>query len=110
MKQLTVGIIDYGVGNHASVLNAARSLGYLATVSHNVDVLYERDVLLMPGVGSFSVAMQGLESYGLVNFLKQWANEGKPLIGICLGMQLLATTGNEGGRTLGLNILPGEVD
>lgn len=109
MMQRTVGIIDNGVGNHASVVHAVKLLGYVATVSRDVEVLGECDVLILPGVGSFSVAMEGLERLGFVGFLKRWAYEANPLIGICLGMQMLATTGSEGGVTPGLDLLPGEV-
>jgi imidazole glycerol-phosphate synthase subunit HisH len=109
MIQRTVGIIDYGVGNHASVVQAVKTLGYLATVSNDVDTLSKCDVLILPGVGSFTVAMTGLERFGFINFLRRWAYEAHPMIGICLGMQLLATTGTEGGITAGLNLLPGEV-
>ena len=65
--------------------------------------------MVLPGVGSFSVAIERLERLGFVSFLKDWVQKEKPLIGICLGMHLLAGSGTEGGMTPGLNLLPGEV-
>jgi len=109
MTQLNIGIINYGVGNHSSVANAIKSLGHLVTLSNKISELKKCDTLVLPGVGSFSVAMKGLENFGLIEFIKNWAHEDKRLIGICLGMQVLATSGTEGGFCNGLGLLPGEV-
>ncbi len=109
MRQRNIGIINYGVGNHSSVVHAIKSLGYRATLSNDINELKNFDTLLLPGVGSFSVAMQGLERFGLTGFLQNWAYKKKQLIGICLGMQVLATSGTEGGFRKGLDLLPGEV-
>lgn len=109
MSQILIGVVDYGVGNHASVTNALRNLGFKVRVSCNIEELSQVDLLLLPGVGAFSAAMAGLHERGLVSFLRGYANEGRPLIGICLGMQLLATTSYEFGETAGLNLIPGEI-
>lgn len=110
MIQKNIGIINYGVGNHSSVINTVKSLGHLVTLSSKINELDKCEILLLPGVGSFSVAMNGLEKFALINFIKNWAKEKKPIIGICLGMQVMATTGTEGGICDGLDILPGEVN
>ena len=107
MTQRSIGIIDYGVGNHASVFHAVKSLGYMTTISNKIEELEKCDALILPGVGSFSVAMEGLERFGFVDFLRQWSHDANPLIGICLGMQIFATTSTEGGLTPGLDLLPG---
>ena len=109
MSQLNIGIINYGVGNHLSVVRAIKSLGYRASLTNNINELKKLDSILLPGVGSFSVAMHGLKKYRLLDFIQNWAHKKKQLIGICLGMQLLATKGTEGGVHEGLNLLPGEV-
>lgn len=109
MKTLTIGIVDYGVGNHASVWRALSSLGYRCRVSENPQVLSATDLLLLPGVGAFPAAMAALHRCNLVEYLQQQAHQGKPTIGICLGMQLLADGSTEYGFTAGLGLIPGQV-
>jgi glutamine amidotransferase len=105
----TVGIVDYGVGNHASVRYALLKLGYRCRVSADVDVLGGCDVLLLPGVGAFPPAMKALRVRGLDRFLVDSVGSGVPLVGVCLGMQLLAQFSEEGELTPGLGLLPGSV-
>ena len=88
--RLTVGIVDYEVGNHTSVLRCVRELGFRARISSQPDQLDQADVLLLPGVGAFPTAMERLHASGLVGYLQRAAQLGRPLIGICLGMQLLS--------------------
>lgn len=107
---LTVGIVDYGVGNHTSVLRCVRQLGFRARISSHQDQLDQADVLLLPGVGAFPTAMERLHASGLVVYLQQAAKLGRPLIGICLGMQLLTESSTELGFTLGLGLIPGAVE
>ena len=108
-RRLTVGIVDYGVGNHASVVRSVRQIGFRARVSIEPDQLDLADVLLLPGVGAFPTAMERLHATGLVEYLQRAAQLGRPLIGICLGMQLLAESSTELGFTLGLGLIPGAV-
>jgi len=105
-----VGVVDYGVGNHTSVLRCVRRLGFRARISSQPDQLDQADVLLLPGVGAFPTAMERLHATGLVGYLQRAAQLGRPLIGICLGMQLLAESSTELGFTPGLGLIPGAVE
>ncbi len=105
----TIGIVDYGVGNQASVWRALHNLGYRCRVSSDPAVLDATDVILLPGVGAFPAAMEQLHKHDLVGFLQERARAGKPFIGLCLGMQLLAEVSHELGTTAGLGLIPGEV-
>lgn len=109
MSYVTVGIVDYGLGNHASVIHSLRDLDFRVRVSADPEVLDETDVLILPGVGAFPAAMQALHQRGLVSYLQQQAREQRPLIGICLGMQLLTSASHEFQYTAGLDLIPGEV-
>lgn len=109
MSRLTVGVVDYGVGNLASVRCALHCLDYRCRVSRERNLLSEADVLLLPGVGAFPTAMQALHDYDLVDFLQVQARAGKPIVGICLGMQLLADESTEIQLTAGLGLIPGTV-
>lgn len=109
MKRRTIGIVDYGVGNHASVWRALNGLGYRCRVSADFDVLNETDLLVLPGVGAFGTAMADLHRHNLVGYLREQSRLGKPIIGLCLGMQLLADASLEHGLTAGLGLIPGQV-
>ncbi|WP_051556383.1 imidazole glycerol phosphate synthase subunit HisH [Alkalihalobacterium bogoriense] len=104
-----IGIIDYGMGNLHSVSKALERLNVSYFVSEKVDELKKADGLILPGVGSFKDAMAILQQDGLADFIVQWATSGKPLLGICLGMQLLFEESEENGVTKGLRLLPGSV-
>lgn len=105
-KEITV--VDYGAGNIGSVLNMIRRAGGVASASGSAEVLAQAEKLLLPGVGSFDNAVQKLEQSGLVEVLRERAGAGVPLLGICLGMQLLSHCSEEG--TLpGLGLVPGRV-
>lgn len=110
MSVITVGIVDYGIGNHASVSHTMRELGYRVRIGHSAEVLDTVDVLLLPGVGAFPPAMQAIVARGLNIYLKEQVRQQRPLVGICLGVQLLATEGHElGHNTAGLDLIPGKV-
>lgn len=109
MNERTVAVIDYGVGNLSSVCRTLNKLGYRTRVSREFDVLDRADLLLLPGVGAFPVAMTALHRYDLVEYLQRTARQGRPIVGICLGMQLFADSSTEHGNTAGLGIIPGEV-
>jgi glutamine amidotransferase len=104
-----IGIVDYDVGNHASVTRAFQAIGYRCCTSRDATELSGTDLLVLPGVGAFPAAMSALHASGLVGFVQNWAQGGRPLIGLCLGMQLLADQSLEQGVTPGLGLIPGEV-
>jgi len=110
VKQLrTVGVVDYGVGNHSSVWRTLHALGYRCRVTSDTEVLDSTDLILLPGVGAFPPAIEAIETRGLSEYLRAWARGGKPLLGICLGMQLMADASSEFGQTAGLGLIPGKV-
>jgi glutamine amidotransferase len=106
---VTVGIVDYGVGNLTSVWRALHSLGFRSRISDEPAVLDAVDLLLLPGVGAFPAAMDALHRRGLVDYLQAQGRLGRPMVGICLGMQLLAEVSHEHGVTAGLGLVPGKV-
>ncbi len=100
-----IGIVDYGMGNLFSVSKALERLGADYLISASKHELLQADGLILPGVGSFRDAMERLP----VETIKEFAASGKPLLGICLGMQLLFEQSEENGPTKGLGLLPGSV-
>ena len=104
-----VGIIDYGVGNLFSLCSSFQAIGQKAFVSGDPAELAKADRLVLPGVGAFEDAAKKLRESGLNGFVRQQAEAGKPLLGICLGMQLLFEKGYEYGIHDGLGLLKGEV-
>lgn len=109
MTRRTIGIIDYGVSNLTSVWRVLHSLGYRCRVSSDHDVLGKTDLLLLPGVGALPAAMAALHQHGLVEYLQDQARQGRPIVGICLGMQLLADLSTEHRVTAALGLIPGQV-
>lgn len=109
MKRRTIGIVDYGVGNQASVWRSLHLLGYRCRVSSDPGTLSETDLLLLPGVGAFPAAMAALHRHQLIGYLQEQARAGKPLLGLCLGMQLMADASSEHRLTAGLGLIPGQV-
>ena len=104
-----IGIVDYGVGNLYSLTCALRALDVEVTVSREPETLQKADSLILPGVGAFAGAMEKLKASGLDQVVTEQAKAGVPLLGICLGMQLLFAESLEFGRHSGLNLLPGQV-
>ncbi len=104
-----IGIVDYNMGNLASVINAFKKVGADVQLESNPAKLDEYDKLILPGVGAFGDAMDHLKANGMDIAVKTFASSGKPLLGICLGMQLLFDSSEEFGSTQGLGLIPGEV-
>lgn len=104
-----IGIVDYNMGNLASVINAFSIMGVKAVLERNPEKLKDYDKLILPGVGAFGDAMEHLEANGMDIAIKDYAKSGKPLLGICLGMQLLFNSSKEFGTTEGLGLIDGEV-
>lgn len=105
---MKVGVVDYQMGNLASVSKALERVGADVRVSEDSGVLEERDLMVLPGVGNFAAGMARIHQRGLAEVVSSWAAAGRPLVGICLGMQLLFERSEEG-DTEGLGILPGDV-
>jgi glutamine amidotransferase len=108
-RHVTVGVVDYGAGNLASVARALVGLGYRCRVGRDIETLAAADLMILPGVGAFPAAMEALHRHRLVEFVQAQARRGQPLLGICLGMQLLAQSSTEHRLTAGLGLIPGEV-
>ena len=104
-----ISIVNYGLGNLHSVQKAAAFVGGDAVVTDDPQVILKSDKLILPGVGAFPDGMKGLESRNLIPVVKEFALSGKPLLGICLGMQLLFEESEEQGLYRGLGLLAGEV-
>ncbi len=105
-----VTIVDYGMGNLGSVRNALAYIGVAACIEQSPEKIASSDRIILPGVGSFARAMSNLRSSGLVEALNHAAlTRKRPVLGICLGMQLLAEVGTEDGINKGLGWIPGEV-
>ncbi|MBE1444277.1 imidazole glycerol phosphate synthase subunit HisH [Paenibacillus sp. OAS669] len=104
-----IAIIDYGMGNLHSVSKAVERLGYEAVITSDEQQIMAADGAILPGVGAFGDAMEHLRESQLDGVVKRYAESGKPLLGICLGMQLLFSRSEEHGSHEGLNLLPGSV-
>jgi imidazole glycerol-phosphate synthase subunit HisH len=105
----SVGVVDYGMGNRRSVQKALERVGARATVTHAHDELNACDGLVIPGVGAFPLAIRNLRALGLDELLRGRASQRTPVLGVCLGMQLLFEVSDELGRTEGLALIEGAV-
>lgn len=106
---MAIGIIDYGMGNLQSVKNALAFIGVDSFIASDIETLSTADKIILPGVGAFKDAIDLLREKSLDIFLEQCKDEGKPVLGICLGMQLLFDSSTEFGDHKGLGLIPGEV-
>lgn len=104
-----IAVVDYGSGNLFSIGQALRHLGAAYEITADADHIAAAERVILPGVGAFGHAMDGLRSRGLVDPVRAVAQGGTPLLGICVGMQLLADRSEEFGRHDGLGLIPGTV-
>lgn len=104
-----LAIIDYGMGNINSLSQALKRMGQTFEVTSDPAKLVEAKALILPGVGAFGDAMYELEARSIARVIRHEVQMGKPILGICLGMQLLFTSSEEHGYYQGLNLLPGHV-
>ena len=104
-----VAVIDYGMGNRRSVQKALEHVGARAAITRDHDELRAADGLVLPGVGAFPRGMRNLVDLGLAELIAERVAHGVPLLGICLGMQLLFDSSEEMGGAAGLGLIPGEV-
>lgn len=107
MKKIV--IVDYGLGNLYSIEQACIHVGFSPIISGNEADIIDADYLILPGVGAFGVAMQSLKETGLIDPIKAYAKSGKPLMGVCLGMQLLFNESEEFGNHQGLGFIEGKI-
>jgi glutamine amidotransferase len=103
-----ITIIDYGMGNIGSIKNMIKKVGYECEITSDIEIICKAEKLILPGVGKFDKAMSNLNELNLIEIIRQKANDGIPLLGICLGMQLLAY-GSDEGIEKGLGLIPGFV-
>ena len=104
-----IGIVDYNMGNLRSVYNAFEKIGKKVSIVKKASKLKEYDKIILPGVGAFGDAMSSLKEGGMKEAVLEFADSKKPLLGICLGMQLLFDKSYEFGETEGLGLIEGEV-
>lgn len=104
-----ITIVDYGIGNIFSVTRAFQRCGADVLLTDKPEDVLAASSLVLPGVGAFSNGMNGLRERGLVDPLRAYAASGKPLLGICLGMQMLFSESTEFGKQNGLNIIEGKI-
>ena len=106
---MKVIIIDYGLSNLLSVKRAVEYCGYEAEISYDPEVIKNAECLILPGVGAFSKGMEQLRDLGLDNIIREHVEAGKSFLGICLGMQMMFSSSEEGGLHEGLDLISGTV-
>lgn len=104
-----IAVVDYGVGNLFSLVSSLKAVGADASVTGDANVLRKADKIILPGVGAFGDAAAKLRATGLDRIIIEEAKGGKPLLGICLGMQLLLERSFEYGEHLGLGLIEGDI-
>ena len=110
MKKTKIAIIDYSVGNTQSVFNAINTLGYEVIITNQKKFIDNADIIVLPGVGAFKSCIDNIKQFGLDEILnEQVLKRGKPILGICVGMQLMATRSFENGEHYGFDWIPGDV-
>lgn len=104
-----IAIIDYGAGNLRSVVNAFIKLGYQPEVTNRPDDLLKARVVILPGVGAAGETIKNLKTLGMITPIQQFISEGRPFLGVCIGLQILFTSTEEGGWHECLGVIPGQV-
>lgn len=104
-----IAVIDYDAGNVQNVLNALKRIGAEAVLTKDPEVIRSADRAILPGVGAFGAAMSRLTELGLVPVIREFAESGKPLLGICLGLQLFFDSSEEAPGVRGLSLVPGKI-
>lgn len=107
---MKVIIIDYGLSNLLSVKRAVEYCGFEAEITSDPEVIRSAECLILPGVGAFSKGMEQLRNLGADDLIREHVDAGKPFLGICLGMQMMFSSSEEGGLHEGLGIIPGTVE
>lgn len=105
-----IAILDYGIGNVRSISNALDKIGASSNITRDEKTILSSDGLILPGVGAFAHGMNNLTKFNLKKLIYNFVDTGKPLLGICLGMQLLMETSSEFGITKGLGLIRGNVN
>lgn len=105
----TVALVDYGAGNLRSVENALREVGAQVIVTHDPDAVRRADRVVVPGQGSMPACAEAMRRSGVADALVEAIGRGAPVLGICVGLQLLFEAGDEGGGARGLGIVPGRI-
>ncbi|MBN2752904.1 MAG: imidazole glycerol phosphate synthase subunit HisH [Rhodospirillaceae bacterium] len=105
----TIGIIDTGIGNLGSLSGALEGLGFDPLLLKDASMIDDCENLILPGVGAFAHSILALDASGFRQPLLDYAKAGRPLLGICLGMQILFSEGDEGGSSAGLGLIPGRI-
>ena len=109
MIRKTFAILDYGVGNYNSIAGIISRIGHIPIITSNKIDIKKSNYIILPGVGTYPESKNKLRKNKLLNLIIQQSKIGKPILGICLGMQLLATISEEIKLTKGLNIIPGKI-
>ena len=109
MLSKKITIIDYGCGNILNLARAIKFIGYEVDITHDKNKIINSSYVILPGVGAFGNAMKQIEKYNLHNIILEYAKSNKPLLGICLGMQILLTVSYEFGVHKGLGLIEGKV-
>ena len=109
MLSKKITIIDYGCGNILNLVRAIKFIGYEVDITHDKNKIINSSYVILPGVGAFGNAMKQIEKYNLHNTILEYAKSNKPLLGICLGMQILLTVSYEFGVHKGLGLIEGKV-
>lgn len=104
-----IAVIDYGAGNLRSVANALRKLGYHPEITSSADEVLNASAVILPGVGAAADTITSLKTLGLTDTIRRLVAEDRPLFGVCIGMQILLTSTEEGGRHDCLDLIPGQV-
>ena len=104
-----IAVIDYGMGNLRSVQKGFEKVGFAAEITADPNTVRKADKVVLPGVGAFGDAMTNLRDAGMIEAIRETVKAGKPFLGICLGLQLMFDTSEEGGFHQGLSIFPGRV-